>query len=206
MLTTFVIFEVDKIGRRFLLLSGIGIITVSLMSLTMAYTLGSENESEFTRSQRAFAVFGCSGVVAGYALSYAPLTWLIVSEIFPASIRGRALGMTTITTNSFAALISYTFLTGQDMFGPAMPFALYFGFSLGSWGFATVAIPDTGSIVAGGNGKDVDQILDSMLLWKQRCCLPGWCFGRKGNRVSSLSNADDDLEERKDIVVLPSIT
>eukprot|EP00562_Extubocellulus_spinifer_P006564 CAMPEP_0178524848 /NCGR_PEP_ID=MMETSP0696-20121128/29861_1 /TAXON_ID=265572 /ORGANISM="Extubocellulus spinifer, Strain CCMP396" /LENGTH=551 /DNA_ID=CAMNT_0020156209 /DNA_START=100 /DNA_END=1751 /DNA_ORIENTATION=+ len=192
-LTTFVIFEVDRIGRRFLLLSGIFVITVSLLSLTLAYTLGSENESEFTLPQRTLAVAGCSGVVAGYALSYAPLTWLIVSEIFPSSIRGRALGMTTITTNAFAALVSYTFLTGQDVFGPAMPFAAV---------FATVAIPDTGSIVAGGNGEDVDQALGTMFLWRQRCCVPGWFFRRKGKRETSLSPFDN-VEERQDIVPPP---
>lgn len=195
--------EIDRIGRRFLLLSGIGIITVSLLSITLAYTIGSEDESEFTRAQRALAIVGCSGVVAGYALSYAPLTWLIVSEIFPSSIRGRALGMTTITTNAFAALISYTFLTGQDMFGPAMPFALYFIFSLGSWVFAAVAIPDTGDVVAGGNGEDVDQVLNSMFLWSQRCCTPVWCFRRK--EKSRVSLTDPDAEESQDIVQ-PAIT
>jgi len=110
--------------------------------------------------------------------------------------------MTTITTNAFAALVSYTFLTGQDVFGPAMPFALYFAFSLGSFVFATVAIPDTGSIVAGGNGEDVDQALGTMFLWRQRCCVPGWFFRRKGQRETSLSPSDN-VEERQDIVPPP---
>ena len=175
LLTTFVIFEVDKIGRRFLLLSGVFIITISLLLITAAYTLGSEQESEFTYTQRGLAVVGCSGVVAGYALSYAPLTWLIVSEVFPSSIRGRALGMTTITTNAAAALISYSFLSGQDIFGAAAPFAAYFVLSLGSLIFAFVAIPDTGN----SNADDIDHILAPMPLWKMPCCRGSLCARRQ---------------------------
>lgn len=186
LLTTFVILEVDKIGRRFLLLSGIAIITISLLLITAAYT-PTQEESEFTHAQRVLAVVGCSGVVAGYALSYAPLTWLIVSEIFPSSIRGRALGMTTITTNTAAALISYTFLSGQDIFGSAAPFATYFVFSVGSLVFACIAIPDTGDVVAGADGKDVELIIDSMPLWKIACCRGSLCARkRRGGEGKSM--------------------
>lgn len=206
LLTTFVIFEVDKIGRRFLLLSGIVIITVSLLLITAAYTLGSEQESEFTATQRGFAVVGCSGVVAGYALSYAPLTWLIVSEIFPSTIRGRALGITTITTNAAAALISYTFLSGQDIFGAAAPFAVYFALSLGSFVFAVLAIPDTGDFVAdAGDGQDIEQILGSMPLWKMPCCRGSLCARRqrggderKDISLSKIAAATERINEEED--------
>lgn len=206
LLTTFVIFEVDKIGRRFLLLSGIVIITVSLLLITAAYTLGSEQESEFTATQRGFAVVGCSGVVAGYALSYAPLTWLIVSEIFPSTIRGRALGITTITTNAAAALISYTFLSGQDIFGAAAPFAVYFSLSTGSFVFAVLAIPDTGDFVAdAGDGQDIEQILGSMPLWKMPCCRGSLCARRqrggderKDISLSKIAAATERINEEED--------
>ena len=206
LLTTFVIFEVDKIGRRFLLLSGIVIITVSLLLITAAYTLGSEQESEFTATQRGFAVVGCSGVVAGYALSYAPLTWLIVSEIFPSTIRGRALGITTITTNAAAALISYTFLSGQDIFGAAAPFAVYFALSLGSFVFAVLAIPDTGDFVAdAGDGQDIEQILGSMPLWKMPCCRGSLCARRqrggderKDISLSKIAATTERINEEED--------
>ena len=193
-LTITTIFSVDQIGRRFLLLSGVSIITVSLLLITAAYGLGSEKESEFTRTQQALAVLGCTGVVAGYALSYAPLTWLIVSEIFPSSIRGRALGMTTITTNAAAALISYTFLSGQDIFGAAAPFAVYFVLSLGSLVFAFVAIPDTGDFVAGCDGQEIDKIFGSMPLWKMSCCRGSLC-GRRRKGREKLTCIDD----KKDI-------
>ena len=198
LLTTFVILEVDKIGRRFLLLSGIAIITISLLLITAAYT-PTQEESEFTHAQRVLAVVGCSGVVAGYALSYAPLTWLITSEIFPSSIRGRALGMTTITTNAAAALISYTFLSGQDIFGAAAPFATYFVFSVGSLVFACIAIPDTGDVVAGGDGKDVDDIIDSMPLWKIACCRGSLCARRRrGGGKSMRGITTERVNEKED--------
>jgi hypothetical protein len=106
--------------------------------------------------------------------------------------------MTTITTNAAAALISYTFLSGQDMFGAAAPFATYFVFSVGSLVFACIAIPDTGDVVAGGDGKDVDDIIDSMPLWKIACCRGSLCARRRrggGKSVRAITTEGVNEEE-----------
>jgi len=94
------------------------------------------------------AVFG---VAAGYSISFGPLVWLIVSEIFPSSIRGRALGASSICSYASAALVSYTFLTVQQTYGLAIPFAFYFLLTVLSIIFADIAIPET----AGKTPKDI---------------------------------------------------
>lgn len=93
--------------------------------------------------EKIAAMMGVFGVAIGYAISLGPLTWLLVSEIFPSSIRGRALGGTTILTNLSAILVSYTFLTGQEIFGPSIPFAIYCLLTILSVVFAVAFIPDT---------------------------------------------------------------
>lgn len=179
-ITTFVLFEVDKLGRRFLLKAGAGIVTVSLLFMAMGFTVGLEDvqvtasgDAELVHSnyQEALAVIGCTGVVAGYALSYGPITWLVTSELSPSSIRGRMLGFYTVLTHGSAALVSYTFLSGQDKYGEAYPFWLYFFCSLASFAFIIAAVPETGGI-AGSDGEDVESLLDDTLFWVRVCaCL-----------------------------------
>lgn len=175
-ITTFVLFEVDKLGRRFLLKAGAGIVTVSLLFLALSFTViledtqvdPSSGELEFVHSdyQEVLALIGCSGTVAGVALSYAPVTWLVTSELSPSSIRGRMLSFYMVLTHGSSAIVSYTFLSGQDKYGQAYPFWLYFGCSLASFAFILVAVPETGG-VAGTNGEDVESLLDDTLFWSK---------------------------------------
>eukprot|EP00581_Thalassiosira_minuscula_P007075 CAMPEP_0183703634 /NCGR_PEP_ID=MMETSP0737-20130205/1315_1 /TAXON_ID=385413 /ORGANISM="Thalassiosira miniscula, Strain CCMP1093" /LENGTH=545 /DNA_ID=CAMNT_0025930431 /DNA_START=231 /DNA_END=1865 /DNA_ORIENTATION=- len=172
-ITTFVLFEVDKLGRRFLLKAGAGIVTVSLLFMAIGFTAGlekttvtttGETEQVHTNIQEVLVLIGCTGVVAGFALSYGPITWLVTSELSPSSIRGRMLGFYTVLTHGSAAIISYTFLSGQEKYGEAYPFWFYFFCSLASFVFIIVAVPETGG-VTGSDGEDVESLLDDTLFW-----------------------------------------
>jgi hypothetical protein len=108
------------------------------------------------------AVIGVMGVVLGYSASFGPLTWLLTSELFPTDIRGRALGISTIVTYLCASLVSSTFLTSQEKFGIAMPFAIYGIITAIGTVFVYMAVPDTG----GKNSDEIRQDLDQMWWWK----------------------------------------
>ncbi len=166
--TCLVIYKIEYIpgGRRYLLICGLSMIAFSLLLLTFAY-LGEgvfvdveaftddeyanandihENEKDEDGKfeiEKIAAMVGVFGVAIGYAMSFGPLVWLLVSEIFPSSIRGRALGGTTIISYLSAIFVSYTFLTGQEIFGPSIPFAIYCLLTMLSIIFATLLIPDT---------------------------------------------------------------
>lgn len=173
-ITTFVLFQVDKLGRRFLLKAGAGIVTVSLLFLAIGFSVSLEVETisvitgeleySHTEPQKFLVLIGTSGVVAGYALSYGPISWLVTAELSPSSIRGRMLGFYTVLTHGSAAIVSYTFLSGQERHGLAFPFWLYFVFSLASFLFIYVAVPETGA-VTGSDGEDVESLLDDMHFW-----------------------------------------
>ena len=96
-----VIWKIDSFGRRILLLTGVGTICVSLLILVFAFSGWHEQPSTFV------SALGCLGVVIGYASSFGPLTWLIVSEMFETHVRGRALGYSSIITYLNAALVSH---------------------------------------------------------------------------------------------------
>ena len=160
--TVFVIFKVEFIGRRNLLLFGNCLIAVSLIALIIAFqTVDPQNEKAISPS---LAIGGAMGVVAGYAASFGPLTWLITSELFPTNIRGRALGVSTIVTYVCASLVSYTFFSGQIIFGTQWgPYLIYLIVTIFSLLFAILAVPDTGK-------KTVEQIkndIDAMWIWKK---------------------------------------
>ncbi len=214
-ITTFVLFEVDKLGRRFLLKAGSSIVTASFRFLATGFSVGLEKteemangETELVHSnlQHALVLIGCTGVVAGFALSYGPITWLITSELSPSSIRGRMLGFYTVLTHGAAAIVSYTFLSGQEKHGEAYPFWLYFFCSLAGFVFIIIAVPETGGL-AGGDGEDAESLLDDTLFWSKdnpvyRCCAP--LFGcpcpvpcSRGNSQQELGRIDscfDDVE------------
>mmetsp|Transcript_59539 Transcript_59539/g.126569 ORF Transcript_59539/g.126569 Transcript_59539/m.126569 type:complete len:602 (+) Transcript_59539:294-2099(+) len=213
-ITTFVLFEVDKLGRRFLLKAGAGIVTVSLLLLAISFTVRLEDtqvtksgETELVHSsyQEAMALIGCTGVVAGFALSYGPITWLVTSELSPSSIRGRMLGFYTVLTHGSAAIVSYTFLSGQEKYGEAYPFWLYFFCSLASFAFIVAAVPETGG-VAGGDGDDVESLLDDTLFWSKdnplyRCfgpfvaaCPVGCNRSKSEHELGRIDSCFDDVE------------
>mmetsp|Transcript_708 Transcript_708/g.1127 ORF Transcript_708/g.1127 Transcript_708/m.1127 type:complete len:520 (-) Transcript_708:203-1762(-) len=149
--------RVEIYGRRYLLLFGMSIIAFSLFVLSLAYFVTFvKGGGEMSILGKVFATLSVFGVAGGYSLSFGPLVWLIVSELFPSTIRGRALGGSTICGYAAASLVSYTFLTGQDV-GLFVPFAIYCFLTVLSIGFAYVYIPDT----AGKTPDEIHQELSS---------------------------------------------
>jgi MFS family permease len=150
LVTIFVIWKIDVVGRRHLLLFGIGLIQISLLCMIVAFTGSRDATANETTlvgggSTVLLAVIGAIGMATGYAASFGPLTWLITSEMFPSSLRGRALGASTVLNNISASLVSYTFLSVSTHFGTAAaPFVVYSLVTLVTLIFTIVAIPDTG--------------------------------------------------------------
>ena len=166
--TCIVIWKIEDVGRTYLLRCGMTSIFVSLVLLCIAFsghsTSGGEKEfEEMPKFYMWLAVAGVFGVVIGYSISFGPLTWLFVSELFPADIRGRALGALTITTFFSASLVSYTFLSVQKSLGPSVPFILYSIITALSIWFAYNAIPDT----SGKTSSEIAEELQTMIWWKK---------------------------------------
>jgi SP family xylose:H+ symportor-like MFS transporter len=97
------------------------------------------------------------GYIACFAVSVGPVTWVILSEIFPTSIRGRAMGIATFCLWVANYIISQTFpmmdeskwLIGK--FHHAFPFWLYGGFCVMLVIFVYRFLPET-------KGKSLEEI------------------------------------------------
>lgn len=77
--TVLAIFTVDKFGRKPLMIIGALAMAVSMFSLGFAFYSGNEG--------MLCLVFMLT-YVAGFAMSWGPVTWVLLSEIYPNSIRG----------------------------------------------------------------------------------------------------------------------
>lgn len=197
LVTILVIWKVERIGRRVLLLAGMATIALGLMLLAVGFAgtspssvaeaaaaAASSDGSDGTEDSEAaaaaaivdtsnglyLAMPGVLLVVSGYSMSFGPLTWLLTSELFPTEIRGRALGFSTIITYLCGALVTVTFLSSQEFFGPSPVFCFYLLITCLGIFFAYAAIPDTKDKSA----EEIDEELDRMP-WEQSVwhLLPG---------------------------------
>jgi Sugar (and other) transporter len=162
-ITVLVIWRIEYVGRRVLLLVGMSMIVIGQFLLAFAFAMV-EREQNPPKSAMLWALPGVLCVVFGYSASFGPLTWLLTSELFPTDIRGRALGTSTIVTYLCAWLVTSTFLSMQSAIGAPTVFAIYGMFTLFGMVFAYLAIPDTGNKSA----EEIDEDLKQMWWWRQR--------------------------------------
>jgi hypothetical protein len=171
--TCLIILCIERSGRRLWLFSGMSIILLSLTFLYISFNgrdgdrIGDNSETQQLSSslKNQLGIVGIYGVAIGYAASYGPLTWLIISELFPSSIRGRALGFATVVTYMSAGLVSNTFLSIQEKFGLSTCFALYWMSTLFSIVFVWLAVPDTGGAKS---AEEIGMELKRMWIWGGR--------------------------------------
>ena len=142
-LVTFIaVWLIDKIGRRILLLIGV---------LGMAVCLGMLIFVLQVEKHPLLAVISVVGYVSFFALSLGPVTWVVLSEIFPLQIRGFAMGLALFSNWFFNYIVSLTFLLLIQHWGISGTFALYTGISLLCFFFIFFCIPET-------KGKSLEEI------------------------------------------------
>ncbi|NWH69921.1 GTR12 protein, partial [Piaya cayana] len=105
--------------------------------------------------------------VAAFSIGLGPMSWLVLSEIFPGGIRGRAMALTSSMNWGINLLISLTFLTVTELIGLSWVCFIYTITSLASLAFIIVFIPET-------KGCSLEQI--SMELAKQKYVKTPLCW------------------------------
>ncbi len=131
---------IDKVGRRRLLLIGSAVAAVSLGVTSVAF------DYHTTGIMQWIAVSAMVIYIAGYCISVGSLFWLMISEIYPLSIRG--LGMSLATAVQWGAnfVVSITFLTIINAIGPAHTFWLYASMCVICFAFVYYLVPETKGI------------------------------------------------------------
>ena len=116
--TLFSVWLLDRVGRRPLLLVGMAGMTLSLIVLATTFWLDIPSES-------LLSVISLMLYVATFAIGIGPVAWLIISEIYPHQIRGRAMSLAIFANWVSNYIVSLTFLTLIEKITSAGAFFLY---------------------------------------------------------------------------------
>jgi SP family galactose:H+ symporter-like MFS transporter len=129
---------IDRVGRRPLLLVSLAGMTLSLLVLGLAFAL-----PQLAGSLGWIAIVGLMTYVGSFAVGLGPVFWLMLSEIYPLRIRGRAMSVGTVANWSANLIVALSFLSLTQFLGRAPTFWLYAVVSIGAWVFAFVLVPET---------------------------------------------------------------
>lgn len=153
LMTGVAVVTVDNWGRRPLLLYGVSALTASLLFLAAASssTLGLPDGLAAWTNLGALLVY-----VGAYQVSFGPISWLLVGEVFPLKVRGQAIALASLTNFGSNFLVSLLLPSVQEAYGPA---STYLIFSL----IGMVAVVVIYKIVPETKGKSLEEI---EALWK----------------------------------------
>jgi sugar porter (SP) family MFS transporter len=136
----------DRVGRRPLLLYGLVGMIVSLGILGFGFL-----SPEFAQALAWISVVCVMVYVACFAIGLGPVFWLMISEIYPLKIRGRAMGVATVANWGSNLLVALTFLSLLRSLGRPWTFWLYAVVGVISWLFVFRLVPET-------KGRTLEQI------------------------------------------------
>jgi sugar porter (SP) family MFS transporter len=141
--TVIALFTIDRLGRRVLLISAAAGMGLSLTALGFVFAVGSVTPA------RALALILC--YVACFSFGMGPGVWVVISELFPTRIRGRAMSLATVALWLACLLITLTFLSLVKAFTAAGAFWLYAFMCACTVWFVWKFMPET-------KGKNLEEI------------------------------------------------
>ncbi|MBO9634281.1 MAG: sugar porter family MFS transporter [Chitinophagaceae bacterium] len=126
---------VDKWGRKTLLLIGAAGMTICLALVGAAFHFG--------MNQGPLILVAILAYIAFFAISLGPLTFVVVAEIFPTHVRGRAMSVAIFFLWVAVFAVSQTFPMLQSSVGPAITFWIYMLMSVIAFFFVWRLVPET---------------------------------------------------------------
>ena len=136
---------IDQVGRRWLMLNGTAFVIVGLSVLGLTFMLPDGNALLLW-----LAILGLVLIAVAYNLP-ASVVPVILAEIFPQKIRGRALSMANVLLLSLDFLVAATFLSLIQFLGRPGTFFTYVIINVMGWLFVMRYVPET-------KGKSLQEI------------------------------------------------
>jgi SP family arabinose:H+ symporter-like MFS transporter len=132
--TLFALWLVDRVGRKTLLLAGTAVQFVSFLLVGWLYHVHG--------SVLGILVFVMT-FVSGHAFGNGVAMWVIISEIYPTKVRGRAMSIATTTLWLVCYLLNQMFPIMQQTLGPAGTFWCFAGGALLTIVLVARMVPET---------------------------------------------------------------
>jgi len=137
-MTVVAIALIDRVGRRPLLLVGVGGMTLTLGVLGLVFYLPGLSGGLGWVATVCLMLF-----VAFFAIGLGPVFWLLISEIYPLSVRGSAMGVVTVANWGANLAVSLAFPLLTANLGRPATFWLFGGCSLLALVFTYALVPET---------------------------------------------------------------
>jgi MFS family permease len=125
---------IDRFGRRFLLLTGAAGLVLIYIALGVLYRLHLQGVPMLVLVLAA---------IACYAMSLAPVTWVVIAEIFPNRIRGSAVSIAVTSLWIACFVLTYTFPLLNAALSTAGVFFVYAAICLAGLLFLYRRLPET---------------------------------------------------------------
>lgn len=145
---------VDRWGRKPLLITGALVMAASMLTLGFLFN---------AHAVGTWALVAVVAYIAGFALSWGPVVWVMLSEIFPNSIKGKAMGIAVAAQWIANLFVSWSFkvLDGNSalnaLFNHGFAYWIYGGMSLLAALFVIRFVPET-------KGRSLEAIQD---IWRR---------------------------------------
>ncbi len=146
--TVVAIWKIDIWGRKPLLIAGFSGLSISLFLIGYFFM---NNQSEY------LLVAGFIFYIAVFAASLGPGVWVVIAEIYPTAVRGRAMSIATLSLFFGSTFVTQTYPVLRDAIGIGPTFMLYGLIMIPSVLFVIKYIPET-------KGKTLEEIEQT---WKQ---------------------------------------
>ncbi|GAA2067679.1 sugar porter family MFS transporter [Microbacterium hatanonis] len=142
--TLVAIFLVDRVGRKPILLTGSTLMAVSLgtMALAFAFAETVDGAVSLPGAWGPIALVAANLFVVGFGASWGPLVWVLLGEIFPSRIRGKALGVAAAAQWVANFLITVSFPVMSEWSLP-VTYGMYALFAALSFVYVAIKIPET---------------------------------------------------------------
>ncbi|WFA04825.1 sugar porter family MFS transporter [Bacillus sp. HSf4] len=137
---------IDRVGRKPLLLFGNAGMVISLIVLSVTHIfLGNTVAAAWT-------TVVCLGVfIAVFAVSWGPVVWVMLPELFPLHVRGAGTGVSTLLLHTGNLIVTLSFPVLLDLIGISYLFLCYAAIGIMAFLFVFFKVTET-------KGKSLEEI------------------------------------------------
>ncbi|TAE37097.1 MAG: MFS transporter [Sphingobacteriales bacterium] len=126
--------QVDKLGRKPLMLFGSGALAVLYIVLALLLK---------NQAATIYVSVVVLAAISVYSMSLAPVTWVLISEIFPNKIRGLASSVAVVSLWAAYFILVFTFPILAEQIGTYGPFWLYAAICVLGFVFIKIKVKET---------------------------------------------------------------
>ena len=133
---------VDRVGRKPMLLAGLGGMITSLLVLGITSSVMAEPKT--ASDPAAIITLLClAGFIVSFAATWGPVVWVMLPEILPLAVRGTAMGVAIFLHWGANFLVAQTFPLLLARFGPGPVFLGYAGIGVLAAAFVLRFVTET---------------------------------------------------------------